>query len=468
MIQVFLACDDDDLRSCLFRIVEDDPALECVGSMPLARALQTSADRTYGQVALVAPPIFQLEHLIEYRRAFGDAVVVLLSDDDTWPMREMAIAAGFVAICPTDAMPDGVSEIIKRCAAGKDLLLDDPDPSADRLRTLDRMEIAAFRLAAEGWSLTDVSSALGITREELHSHTADGLRKWIFNAYKRSQSGRIRPVPPLRSPFAPDLETGSDDDPLPAPVEEPVASVSGPIRVMVITRDHLLRAGLIAVLASSPDLDVLDGYEIPDVRKLGREEIPADVVVCDLAMGENTWGALARMLEKSFPNVPVVALTETEADDELFTAVRHGVAGCIGHGTEQAAIVETVRRAAAGAYVLAEQALGRKQIAAWVLADFYSPGGARRSEPFRAFSHEDLAMLELLARGMSPTEAGNALGLSTRSLYARIASIVSKLLRHGRDEGPDSPGAGIPRRPRIPPGYLREAIDPPREERPEA
>ena len=97
--------------------------------------------------------------------------------------------------------------------------------------------------------------------------------------------------------------------------------------VLVADDDHLMRAGLVELLTSDPDI------EIAGQAATGREAVERarrlapDVVLMDVRMPDLDGIAATRELTRTAPDVRVLVLTTFEQDDYVFGALRAGASG---------------------------------------------------------------------------------------------------------------------------------------------
>ena len=141
-----------------------------------------------------------------------------------------------------------------------------------------------------------------------------------------------------------------------------------PLRILLVDDHRLFRAGLKSLLTlRGTDVvgEVNDGAEaIQKVR-----EVSPDLVLMDLAMPGMGGLEATRLLKAERPDLPVVILTASEEDADLFEAVKLGAQGYLLKNLDPATVVDLVEAAAAG-----EPAL-TPQLAAKLLAEFARLGG---------------------------------------------------------------------------------------------
>jgi len=99
-----------------------------------------------------------------------------------------------------------------------------------------------------------------------------------------------------------------------------------PIRVLIVDDHALFRRGLEMVLAEEADIEVVgeasDGAEA--VEKAG-QALP-DVVLMDIRMPRSSGIEACRAMKELSPSAKIVMLTISDEEEDLFEAIRAGVA----------------------------------------------------------------------------------------------------------------------------------------------
>ena len=128
--------------------------------------------------------------------------------------------------------------------------------------------------------------------------------------------------------------------------------MSGPIRVVLVDDDPMVRTGLSLILGGDPDITIVaeavDGEEALGV--VARER--PDVVLMDIRMPRRD-GLSATEAILARPQPPrILVLTTFDADELVFEALRAGAAGFLLKDTPPARLVEAVRSVASGQPIL--------------------------------------------------------------------------------------------------------------------
>jgi DNA-binding NarL/FixJ family response regulator len=200
---------------------------------------------------------------------------------------------------------------------------------------------------------------------------------------------------------------------------------SGPVRVLVVDDDPLVRAGLTMILGGPSDVQVV--AEVADGAQAVRRvrEGGVDVVLMDLRMPVLD-GIQATAAITALPDPPqVVVLTTFDADDLVVRALAAGATGFLLKDTPAAQIVDAVRQVRAGTPIVSPSVVGQliRQVRGAAPSD-RSEDARRRAERLTDREHE---VAVAVGAGASNAEIAADLHMSVATVKAHISRIFSKL-----------------------------------------
>jgi DNA-binding NarL/FixJ family response regulator len=192
-------------------------------------------------------------------------------------------------------------------------------------------------------------------------------------------------------------------------------------RVLLVDDDALIRAGVRAILAPEPDLEVVgEAADGADVVPLARRLRP-DVVLMDVRMpgidGIRATELLLRGHDDGNPAPRVVVLTTFENDEYVYDALRAGATGFLLKRVPPQDIVDAVRLVARGDSLLFPASIRR-------LAQRHAAAAGRTLPDLTARERQVLA---LVAAGRTNAEIAGELVLGVETVKTHVANLLTKL-----------------------------------------
>ena len=194
-------------------------------------------------------------------------------------------------------------------------------------------------------------------------------------------------------------------------------------RVVVADDDHLMRAGLIELLAVDGTIHVVGqastGREAVSVAR----RLRPDVVLMDVRMPDMDGISATARLTVDVPDTKVLVLTTFDEDEYVFGALRSGASGFLLKRTRQEELIAAVHTIAEGESLLSPSVTRRvidrlaqqpvPQLAATaLLADL---------------TVRERQVFDLLARGLSNREIAAALAVEESTIRTHVKRVLAKL-----------------------------------------
>ena len=199
--------------------------------------------------------------------------------------------------------------------------------------------------------------------------------------------------------------------------------MSAPIRILVADDHPVVRDGLVVMLGTQPDFQVVgqasNGAEVVD--KVAALK-PA-VVLLDLEMPEmDGVEALGRIA--AYSETKVIVFTAFDTDERILAALRAGAKGYLLKGAPRAEVFNAIRVVSQGGSLL-EPAIASK-----ILQQLNKSGEADTG----TLTDREFQVLELLVQGKSNQDIAAALTIAERTAKFHVSSIMSKFGAHNRTQ----------------------------------
>jgi two-component system response regulator NreC len=199
------------------------------------------------------------------------------------------------------------------------------------------------------------------------------------------------------------------------------------IRVLVVDDHTLVRQGIVGLLGSQPDIEVVgqanSGAEA--VTLVG--ELQPDVVLMDITMPGIGGLEATRAVRERSPKAQVVILTIHDREDYLVQALRAGAAGYVLKGADVGDLLSAVRAAHRGDVYLFPAATKR------LVADYVRRAGSGEDrEVWDGLTDREREILTLIAQGMTTPDIASTLFLSPHTVQSHRDHIMAKLGLHSK------------------------------------
>jgi DNA-binding NarL/FixJ family response regulator len=207
-------------------------------------------------------------------------------------------------------------------------------------------------------------------------------------------------------------------------------SETGPIRILLVDDQPLLRMGFRLILEGEHDLKIVgeasDGAEA--IRRV--RELEPDVVLMDVRMPVLDGIEATRAVTKSGADTRIIILTTFDLDEYAFAGLQAGASAFLLKDVAPSELIQAVRVVASGDAVVAPRVTQR-------LLETYVRGAARpaastKRDPLLAdLTPRETEMLGAMAEGLSNAEIAHRYFLSEATVKTHVRRILTKL--HLRD-----------------------------------
>lgn len=183
------------------------------------------------------------------------------------------------------------------------------------------------------------------------------------------------------------------------------------IRILVVDDHHIVRQGLVALLSTVSDIEVVaeagDGAEAQEMHR----KLQPDITIMDLRLPRMSGVEAIIAIRAESPKARFIVLTTFDGDEDIYRALQAGAKGYLLKGMRAEELTDAIRTVHAGKSRI-------PTVVAERLAERVSGTELTTRE------HE---VLRLIVDGHSNKEIGNLLHISEATVKTHINNLLSKL-----------------------------------------
>lgn len=189
------------------------------------------------------------------------------------------------------------------------------------------------------------------------------------------------------------------------------------IRVLICDDHLIVRQGLKQMLADTPDVEVTgEAASGAEAIRLARSA-SFDLVLLDVALPQRDGLDVLKQFRDEMPRLPVLMLSTYPDKQYAVRCLKLGAAGYLNKSADTDALLDAIRKAAAGGiYLTLNQA---EALAAAV-------GARGRNQPLEQLSNREYQVFRMIAAGQSIADIAGQLSLSPNTVSTYRARICEK------------------------------------------
>jgi DNA-binding NarL/FixJ family response regulator len=229
-------------------------------------------------------------------------------------------------------------------------------------------------------------------------------------------------------------------------VDAPQQTPPAPIRVFVVEDQTKILKNQLRLLEGHPEIEII-GTALSGEAAL--EEVPKvlpDVLLLDLGLPRMSGIDVTRAVKATHPKVEILIFTIFDEEDKVLEAVKAGASGYLLKGAPVDKIIEAIKEVRAGGTVI-QPNLARRLLRHFRVDPDSAPvpteplpaasvppeppprasSASPEDPPLKPLSDREREILQLIAKGVSNSEAARLLSLSKATIRTHLEHIYRKL-----------------------------------------
>ena len=203
-------------------------------------------------------------------------------------------------------------------------------------------------------------------------------------------------------------------------------SVDAPIRVVLIEDMREVREGLTMLINGTPGFRCTGSHRTMEDALSRLDSGQCDAVLTDIGLPGMSGIEGIRILRERLPELPILALTVYDNDDNVFEALCAGASGYLLKNTPPARLLDSIREVLGGGAPMSPE-VARRVVR--LFRDYRPPEHA----DYRLTPQEN-ELLKLLVEGHHKKTAAHEMGISVNTVSFHLKNIYEKLQVHSKTE----------------------------------
>jgi DNA-binding NarL/FixJ family response regulator len=198
------------------------------------------------------------------------------------------------------------------------------------------------------------------------------------------------------------------------------------VTVVIIEDLREVREGLAILVNGTAGFHCVGSFRTMEDALAGTPSLMPDIILTDLGLPGMGGVEGIRILRQRFPDVPILALTVYDDDENVFNAICAGASGYLLKNTPPGRLLESLKELADGGAPMSPD-VARRVLA--IFRQFRPPERA----PSALTPHE-MTLLKLMVEGHHYKTAASEMGISINTVSFHLRHIYEKLQVHSKTE----------------------------------
>lgn len=198
---------------------------------------------------------------------------------------------------------------------------------------------------------------------------------------------------------------------------------------LMLVDDHLLFIEGLQYLLKTYDIEVSGVAQDGKEALMKARILKPDLILMDIMMPKYGGMDALRLIKAEMPDIKIVMLTSSEDDENLFEAVKYGASGYLLKSMDATELIDMLKNLENGetsvSPFLAKRLL--EEFEPLEADDIIRLQAIEKNQQEEKLTVRQLEILEMVAKGVTYKEVGDALGLAERTVKYHMGRIIERL-----------------------------------------
>lgn len=205
------------------------------------------------------------------------------------------------------------------------------------------------------------------------------------------------------------------------------------IKLLIVDDHPVFRQGLRDLFETDSRFEIVGEAADGEVALQKTNIQLPDVVLMDINLPTENGLQVTKKIKSRHPKVKVIMITGYDETEQAIYAFQVGASAYCSKDIPPEALIQTVTEAYLGNYIVNNQVMNEKELAAWLETRMQRYGKPGRKK-FMPLSSREMEVLEMVTNGLNNKDVATALGISHQTVKNHMTTIMRKLQVNDRTQ----------------------------------
>jgi len=201
------------------------------------------------------------------------------------------------------------------------------------------------------------------------------------------------------------------------------------IRIFLIEDNQILREGMVALLKSYADIQVIAASANCNNTILKINQEKPNVILMDIGLRSHSSLRTVKTVRETFPDIKIIIIHLIPVQADILKFIKAGSSGFVMKDAKLEELIKTIRLVSSGEMVLPDNLT--ESVFSHIIDSALKFGNTNIKDTVK-LSKTERQIIQLISDALTNTEIGIKLNISTFTVKSHIHNIIEKLAMHSR------------------------------------